>query len=306
MLIPTKGNETPKRTMPSTATAPGQTLKILMLHGYTQSGPLFHAKTRFLETSLKKIFPAAHPSNPQYPSGVELIYPTAPHRLRIADLPSALPGPSLPGARHQGHSEEEEEDNSDAWAWSRKDEQTGEYVGLEASFDYLAEVLKTQGPFVGIIGFSQGAAIAAMLTSLLEGAPRTSSFSAHQSSGGIAFPDSIRSLHHPRFKFAVAYSGFLATDPRYAACFKPQIETPVLHVLGSLDGVVDEQRSLSLVRACVGGEERVVYHPGGHFVPGAKPYVGALVGFVRETLQERGGESGGAEANGVDLGELLL
>jgi pimeloyl-ACP methyl ester carboxylesterase len=287
---------------------PGQTLKILMLHGYTQSGTLFRAKTRFLETSLKKAFPANHPSNPQYPAGVELVYPTAPHRLRIADVPSALPNPSLPGPAHRGlgGGEEEEEEDSDSWAWSRKDEQTGEYVGIEASFDYLAELLRTQGPFTGVIGFSQGAAIATMLASLLEGAPRISSFAAHQSSGGIAFPDSIRSLHHPRFEFAVAYSGFLATDPRYAACFEPQIETPVLHVLGSLDGVVNEHRSLSLVKACVGGDERVVYHPGGHFVPGAKPYVGALVRFMRDTLRDQDKESGDAEANGEITGELRL
>ncbi|KAI9779842.1 MAG: hypothetical protein M1839_007155 [Geoglossum umbratile] len=281
--------------MPSTTASTavrGQTLKILMLHGYTQSGLLFRAKTRFLETALKKAFPAGHLSNPQYAGGVELIYPTAPHRLRIADLPSST---------HQGSNEEEEEQDADcdSWAWLRKDEQTGEYVGIDASFDFLAGVLETQGPFAGVIGFSQGAAVAAMLASLLEGGARMASFAARQSAGGVAFPEALRALHHPRFRFAVAYSGFLATDPRYAACFEPRIETPLLHVLGSLDGVVDEQRSLNLVRACVGGEGRVVYHPGGHFVPGAKPYVGALVGFMREAVREQGEESGNTEASEV-------
>src|SRR5579862_9014396 len=187
---------------------PDQTLRILMLHGFTQSGALFRAKTRFLETSLRKAFPANHASNAQYPAGVELVYPTAPHRLRIADVTAAFSGPvALPGPAHHHHlgAGDEEEDDSDLWAWSRKDEQTGEYVGVEASFDYLAEVLRTQGPFAGVIGFSQVAAMAAMLASLLEGAPRVSSFSAHQSSGGIAFPASIHALRHPPFKFAVAY-----------------------------------------------------------------------------------------------------
>jgi len=53
----------------------------------------------------------------------------------------------------------------------------------------------------------------------------------------------------------------------------------------------------------VGGKERAVYHPGGHFVPGAKPYVGALVGFMREALREQGEESGDTEANGAIPGE---
>src|SRR5438034_271184 len=137
--------------------APPQTLKILMLHGYTQSGPLFRAKTRFLQTSLKKALPS---------DAIQLIDPTGPLRTKISD---------------------------------------------------------------------------------------------------IAFPESFPLLHHPRFKFAVAYSGFFSPSAKYAACYEPKIETPVLHFIGSLDGVVDEAGSLRLVRACVGGEDRVVYHPGGHF-----------------------------------------
>jgi pimeloyl-ACP methyl ester carboxylesterase len=162
-------------------------------------------------------------------------------------------------------------------------------------------VLRTQGPFVGVIGFSQGAAIAVRLASLLEGPTRISSFANRQSSGGVEFPESLRSLQHPQFKFAVAYSGFLPPSADYAACFEPKIETPVLHFIGSLDGVVEEASSLRLAKACVGGEERVVYHPGGHFVPGAKPFVGVLVGFLKEVLREQGNESGPAEVNGLAL-----
>ncbi|KFY21985.1 hypothetical protein V493_06933, partial [Pseudogymnoascus sp. VKM F-4281 (FW-2241)] len=55
-------------TMPTSASPalPQQrALKILMLHGYTQSGASFHAKTRALEKALDKAFPAA----PSTPSG---------------------------------------------------------------------------------------------------------------------------------------------------------------------------------------------------------------------------------------------
>ncbi|KAH0558835.1 hypothetical protein GP486_004522 [Trichoglossum hirsutum] len=256
-------------------------LRILMLHGYSQSGTLFRQKTRFLEAALKKAFPASHP---RYPAGVELVYPTAPIRLRLSDIPGALSGPE----------DHDDEDSSDAWAWVRKDPHTGDWVGAEASFECLAELLRTQGVFAGVIGFSQGAAIAAMLASLMEGPTRESSFARYQSSGGIAFPESFRSLQHPPFKFAVVYSGFSSPQPRYAACYEPKIETPVLHFIGSLDGVVDEAGSLRLARACMGGENRVVYHPGGHFVPGAKPFVGALMGFLKEALRERD-EEGGTE-----------
>ncbi|KAH9832451.1 dihydrofolate reductase [Teratosphaeria destructans] len=59
-----------------------------------------------------------------------------------------------------------------------------------------------------------------------------------------------------------------------------------------MDTVVSEERSLGLVEACVGGGSRVVYHPGGHFVPGSQRVcVDALVAFIREVL---GGEEGKA------------
>ncbi|KAE8835319.1 hypothetical protein HRS9122_07589 [Pyrenophora teres f. teres] len=57
------------------APPPKRPIKILMLHGYTQSGPLFQAKTGALRKTLAKAFPA----------GIDLVYPTAPHRLTPAD-----------------------------------------------------------------------------------------------------------------------------------------------------------------------------------------------------------------------------
>ena len=70
----------------------------------------------------------------------------------------------------------------------------------------------------------------------------------------------------------------------YAAFYEPKISTRTLHVVGTLDSVVEESRSLALVEACV--EPTVVYHPGGHFVPIGKEMTGALVGFIRRCCKE--------------------
>jgi hypothetical protein len=59
----------------------------------------------------------------------------------------------------------------------------------------------------------------------------------------------------------------------------------MLHVIGTLDSVVEESRSLALAEASL--EPRVVYHPGGHFVPIGKEMVGALIGFIRECCLEK-------------------
>ncbi|KAI9813497.1 MAG: hypothetical protein M1832_006295 [Thelocarpon impressellum] len=271
------------------ASPDGAKLKILMLHGFTQSGPLFHAKTRALEKSLiKAIPPAPSPDHlPSYPGGVELVYGTGPHRLE----PFNVPG------------EDGAEQEVESWAWWRKDEESGVYSGLEEGVAAMAGVLTAQGPFAGVIGFSQGAAGAAMLASLLEPARFGAVEEARRSRGGMRYPPALLDERtpgeedgrpvtaHPPLRFAVSYSGFPAPHPLYAALYAPPIATPLLHVIGTLDSVVDERRSLGLVDACglddEQRQERVLYHPGGHFLPTQKPYINALAHFIRRSLDAR-------------------
>ncbi|KAF1958936.1 dihydrofolate reductase [Byssothecium circinans] len=259
------------------AAPPKRPIKVLMLHGFTQSGPSFHAKTRALEKNLQKAFPA----------GITLSYPTAPLRLAPADIPFPLPSQS------NGDSTPEE---VDAWAWWRRkgDREPYTFEGIEQGLERIAEVLKTEGPFDGVIGFSQGGACAAMLASLLEPG-RREAFEKFYSVGGMSYPSSfesdtgyMESVIHPPLKFAVSYSGFVAGGvDTYRGFYEPKIKTPMLHFLGTLDAVVEEKRSLALVERCEESEGRVVYHPGGHFLPSSqKAYVGALVGFMKEVLDK--------------------
>jgi hypothetical protein len=58
----------------------------------------------------------------------------------------------------------------DAWAWGVGDfRQAEEIEGLAQSVTYMLEYMQEHGPFVGAIGFSCGATLAAILSSLLEG-----------------------------------------------------------------------------------------------------------------------------------------
>jgi hypothetical protein len=246
-----------------------------MLHGYTQSGPLFATKTGALRKTLVKAFPA----------GCELVYPTAPIRLSPADETFLVQ--QVDKDKAEGGDGE-----LDAWAWWKR-KGAGEpyvYEGLELGLDKIADVLKAEGPFDGVVGFSQGGACAGMIASLLEPGRE----SAFEKSGGMEYPKSFKDIHHPPMKFAVSYSGFAATGENpYRAFYEPQISTRMLHFLGSQDVVVDEKRSLALVEACVNREERyVVYHPGGHFLPSTqKASVNALVGFIMEVMSaEEGGK----------------
>lgn len=104
---------------------------------------------------------------------------------------------------------------------------------------------------------------------------------------------------HPALKFAACYSGFRTP---YVELYEPAIATPVLHFLGSLDTVVAETRSMELVAACVRGDQRVVFHPGGHYLPAGRQYVSVLLGFVLDCVGAgKGKEAGGGSVEGSSL-----
>lgn len=266
------------RNMAAAAPPPSRPIKILFLHGFTQSGPLFSAKCGALRKTLQKAFPA----------GITLSFPTAPLRLAPTDV-SFLHGEDKKDGAH------DDSEEVDAWAWWRRkgDSEPYMYAGLEEGLARIAEVLKAEGPFDGVVGFSQGGAAAAMVASLLEPG-RREAFEKLQKDGGMRYPESFESdtgCVHPPLKFAVSYSGFAAKGLNpYHAFYEPKIKTPVLHFLGSLDTVVDESRSLALVEACEESEGRVVYHPGGHFLPSTqKASVNALIGFIKDVLHKAEG-----------------
>ncbi|CAK7229828.1 Family of serine hydrolases 3 [Sporothrix curviconia] len=259
----------PQQARPPKPAAPAKKdVKILMLHGYTQSGPLFRAKTRALEKMLQKSLAPFHLSP-------VLLYPTGPSRLRPQDMPGYTPPED--GAAAAG--EEEEGDN---WAWWRRDDASGAYRFLTQGMDRLADTIQEAGGVDGVLGFSQGGAAAAMLAAALEPdreVPQGPEWS---------WVERLRAANgHRPLSFAVIYSGFFAPPPELGWLYAPAIATPTLHFIGSLDTVVDETRTQALVDRCV--DPAVLTHPGGHYVPISKEWVMPLVAFVKthgEKLRE--------------------
>lgn len=281
-----------------------------MLHGYTQSGHTFNMKTKALEKTLRKTFAPT--------GGVELVYPTGPLKIRPADIPGFLNPDGEAGSQKNGSADKAVQD-PDFWGWwiRRGDAEPFIYEGMEAGLATVADQLKNYGPFDGVLGFSQGGALAGMVASLLEPG-RVDAFDTKQAVGSMPFPPSFLSYDsmgneiadqpiHPPLRFAVSYSGFGASaHPLYQAFYEPRIRTPMLHFLGSMDTVVEERRSLRLVEATWEGEgrggKRVVRHPGGHFLPASqKACVGALTEFLKETMGWEEADGGG-ERSGKGVG----
>ncbi|KAJ5145789.1 Serine hydrolase FSH [Penicillium bovifimosum] len=147
-------------------------MKILMIHGSRQSGELFRAKLQALEKMIQRAF-----GSPQLP-GAEFVYPTAPFSLGSPTGTSELRN------RHG------------AWTWFHSDSIDGLYPELEGGLDSIGSVLKDSGPFDGVVGFSEGAAAAGMVASLLE-ENRKDAFAQLEAEGGIPYPASFATLDHP-------------------------------------------------------------------------------------------------------------
>jgi len=235
--------------------------------GFTQSGEKFHAKTRALEKAIIKAFP-----------GSELVYITAPIELAQHDLPEG-----------KDFADAASDPSSRNWAWWQARQPHSapfhEYVGLDKGLDHIASILERDGPFDGVIGFSQGAAAAAMTAALLEPGRQEAFAVEEKNAGGIAFPPAFARLSHPPLRFMVSYSGFTSTFPGYAAFYKPLIATPSLHFLGTLDTVLEECWARALLDSCehrsTGPDGTLIVHPSGHSVPLGRRELLVVTGFVR-------------------------
>ncbi|KAJ2158220.1 hypothetical protein GGF46_003932 [Coemansia sp. RSA 552] len=157
-----------------------------------------------------------------------------------------------------------------AWWWARSD-RTLEARGIDRSLAFVKKVLTEQGPFDGVLGFSQGATMAAIVTALLEG---------QCDQGALSLGD----IDHPPFKFAVFAGAFKLDVPQFSHVYSQGIATPTMHMLGTYDTVVEPERSRALVNLCVAPE--VFEFVGGHFLPHTPKCARAMRAFLARFIPE--------------------
>ena len=252
-------------------------MKILALHGYTQSGPSFQRKVRRLQYRLEEKFP-----------DVEFCFPTGPIRLRPSEKAQAF------GLRQHGADADADPSNStdrpdpddiDAYAWHTLHTIQDPPPGYEQSLDILADVLRSEGPFDGVLGFSQGTVLAVMIASILEGSPRRAAFVRFQQEWPEAFPypESYKNLQHPPLKFGITYGALMGVGEKYSWLYdKPLIQTPFLHFRGLYDPVVSVKMVQNVENARIGGDKAIrIVHPGAHNVCVGAEYLNAVTDFIK-------------------------
>ncbi|KAG2501437.1 hypothetical protein HYH03_001220 [Edaphochlamys debaryana] len=147
---------------------------------------------------------------------------------------------------------------------------------LEASEKYLVRVLETQGPFDGVMGFSQGAVMGSALVALQRSGRR---------------PE-LAEL--PPIRFAVLFAGMKSRHPDHVAAFEAlggKVPLPSLHVYGDKDALKNPH-CVELADAFQGST--VLLHQRGHSIPAlGGPQLSVMRAFIAEAGRE--GREGEAE-----------
>ena len=151
------------------------------------------------------------------------------------------------------------------------------YDGCDETLQHLEHVWAEQGPFDVILGFSQGAAVAALFSGVLK-------------SKGKAMPKCI-----------VCISGIKVRDERFDSVYAGVRDLPSVHVYGMLDPVkIMTNRLIGCFAAPV-----ILQHERGHVVPRLGELEAAeLIGFLTRWCVDGDGTGGGVAGGGVAGGDV--
>ncbi|XP_011097505.1 esterase AGAP003155 isoform X1 [Sesamum indicum] len=133
--------------------------------------------------------------------------------------------------------------------WFKSDKEFKEFYDFEKCLNYLEDFMLTHGPFDGVLGFSQGATLAAALPGMQK--------------EGVALSKV------PTIKFLIIISGGKFGGAKFglpklaARAFSSPVNCPSLHIIGELDFLRDESKAL--MRSFV--DPVVIKHAKGHCVP---------------------------------------
>lgn len=207
-------------------------LRVLCIHGYRQNEASFRERTGALRKLLKK--------------HVDFIFISAPH--------------VIPEAANLARADAEQERG---WWFSKPDnsyyalERTDCCLGFQASVDAIRTAFEEQGPFDGILGFSQGAAFVPLLGVLK-----------HREPAGPL-----------QFRFAILVAAFKSLVSPHSEYYDgPLLDVPSFHMIGANDAVIPASVSEELADSCPGAT--VYRHDGGHYIPASGQLRAALVDFL--------------------------
>ncbi|KAL2482979.1 Serine hydrolase [Forsythia ovata] len=186
-------------------------MKILCLHGFRTSGSFLKKQINKWDSSIFAHFDMDFPDG-IYPAGGK------------SDIEGIFPGPYF--------------------EWFQFNKEFTVYTNLEECINYLCEYITSKGPFEGLLGFSQGATLAALLLG-------------YQAQGKIL-------KEHPEMKLYVSISGSKFREPSICeVAYKEPIKVKSVHFIGEKDWLKQPSEEL----ATAFENPLIIRHPQGHTVP---------------------------------------
>jgi hypothetical protein len=215
----------------------------------------------------------------EFPGGIEFLYPDAPLSL---EHPIGL-GVNSEDRKEEQESETQknlfpnyEEEGVNLFGWWYGRDTVSRYRGIEASLSYLATYIHGR-PIQGILGFSQGGAVAGMISSLLNCSDNLEKITAIRAQG-LPVDDFLQLPAQKPLRCCIGIGGYQGTVKYYGSLYQWPIQTPSIHTMASMDAIVEHFETMKMAES-FSSYEIVQYH-GSHFCPRDRVTVEALACFV--------------------------
>ena len=234
-----------------------KSLKLLFLHGFLQNGQVFAEKSSGIRKLLTK-------------ANIQCDYIDGPIILEKKDLPFEINGDKWQTIVDANMNR--------AWFYHSN---ISEDLDITKGINVVVSHIIENGPYDGIVGFSQGAALSTIIANRIN----------------KLIPN------HPDFTISLSISGYAFTEPDpkepgqlqiaekfrqdYQPCFS---NTHLSFIYGESDQAVSCTRTQYLINLCkkAGISEsmiKVYSHPGGHMVPNKKSIIRPVVEDIISNLQ---------------------
>ena len=228
--LETKETKKTPKAQSSNIDAKKEVPKILCLHGYRQTSTTFYEKLGAFRKMVGK--------------KCNLTLVNAPHVVTSLDRDSTVP------------TQDEAEEQRGWWfsqphGYFKSDDISDCDKGFDESLELIKKTIEEEGPFQGIMGFSQGAALTAMLCMMPEF----------------------------KFDFAMVFAPFKSVCSKHDKLYR-NVDIPTLYVIGDGDQVVLPARQDILSEYF--SNATIVRHEGGHFVPATSKQKPAYLKFLEE------------------------
>ncbi|KAJ2713657.1 Ovarian cancer-associated protein 2 [Coemansia spiralis] len=155
---------------------------------------------------------------------------------------------------------------------------------VRRSTGFLCDVLRDQGPFDGIVGFSQGAAMTALFLGLLQNQNSKWLSSSAPQLHNLLVERKAADLVWPRFVLLFCgFNPFVQAIERLVS-FDGKIPIPNFHMGGRKDTVTPMYRGRQLATSYF-GKPTIEFHEGGHGIPTTGPFIQMYQDFIRNAMK---------------------